>query len=308
MVFICILGGIGTAGVPAGSLPVVAMILGHGRHPGRGDRHDPRRRPLARHVPHHAQRDRRPRGCGRGVARRGAAAGAPMPEAVSPAGVRRAGGGRRRPRARHRAGSLARRRGVERMRRWWSASGCTTTAAARTASARITRSTYSDERYVRLVRRGARARTGRRLERDSGTHADPPLRRRVLRPARGRPRAVGRRGGEQRARPACERPARRARRRRRFPAVRVPGRPAAVLHDTDRRRGRRRRHAAGARPALPRGGRARARGDARAAHRSLSRPGRGRYRPRPAARRARGGDRRGMGRASWCRRCAGTCT
>ncbi|HXJ67814.1 MAG TPA: dicarboxylate/amino acid:cation symporter, partial [Verrucomicrobiae bacterium] len=28
VVFICILGGIGTAGVPAGSLPVVAMILG----------------------------------------------------------------------------------------------------------------------------------------------------------------------------------------------------------------------------------------------------------------------------------------
>jgi DAACS family dicarboxylate/amino acid:cation (Na+ or H+) symporter len=28
VVFICILGGIGTAGVPAGSIPVVAMILG----------------------------------------------------------------------------------------------------------------------------------------------------------------------------------------------------------------------------------------------------------------------------------------
>ena len=28
VVFICILGGIGTAGVPGGSLPVVAMILG----------------------------------------------------------------------------------------------------------------------------------------------------------------------------------------------------------------------------------------------------------------------------------------
>jgi Na+/H+-dicarboxylate symporter len=28
VVLICILGGIGTAGVPAGSLPVVAMILG----------------------------------------------------------------------------------------------------------------------------------------------------------------------------------------------------------------------------------------------------------------------------------------
>ena len=28
VVFICILGGIGTAGVPAGSLPVIVMILG----------------------------------------------------------------------------------------------------------------------------------------------------------------------------------------------------------------------------------------------------------------------------------------
>jgi Na+/H+-dicarboxylate symporter len=28
VLFICILGGIGTAGVPAGSLPVVALILG----------------------------------------------------------------------------------------------------------------------------------------------------------------------------------------------------------------------------------------------------------------------------------------
>ena len=28
VVFVCILGGIGTAGVPAGSMPVVAMILG----------------------------------------------------------------------------------------------------------------------------------------------------------------------------------------------------------------------------------------------------------------------------------------
>ena len=28
IVFICVLGGIGTAGVPAGSLPVIAMILG----------------------------------------------------------------------------------------------------------------------------------------------------------------------------------------------------------------------------------------------------------------------------------------
>ena len=28
---VCILGGIGTAGVPSGSLPVVALICAHGR-------------------------------------------------------------------------------------------------------------------------------------------------------------------------------------------------------------------------------------------------------------------------------------
>ena len=36
VVFICILGGIGTAGVPAGSIPVVAMILGMVGIPGEG--------------------------------------------------------------------------------------------------------------------------------------------------------------------------------------------------------------------------------------------------------------------------------
>ena len=34
--FICVLGGVGTAGVPAGSLPVIAMILGMFRIPPEG--------------------------------------------------------------------------------------------------------------------------------------------------------------------------------------------------------------------------------------------------------------------------------
>jgi len=36
VMFICVLGGIGTAGVPAGSLPVIAMILGMFRIPPEG--------------------------------------------------------------------------------------------------------------------------------------------------------------------------------------------------------------------------------------------------------------------------------
>jgi len=36
IMFICVLGGIGTAGVPAGSLPVIAMILGMFRIPPEG--------------------------------------------------------------------------------------------------------------------------------------------------------------------------------------------------------------------------------------------------------------------------------
>ena len=36
VVVICILGGVGTAGVPAGSIPVVAMILGLVRIPAEG--------------------------------------------------------------------------------------------------------------------------------------------------------------------------------------------------------------------------------------------------------------------------------
>lgn len=36
VMFICVLGGVGTAGVPAGSLPVIAMILGMFRIPPEG--------------------------------------------------------------------------------------------------------------------------------------------------------------------------------------------------------------------------------------------------------------------------------
>src|SRR5262249_27623794 len=36
VMFICILGGVGTAGVPAGSLPGIAMILGRFRVPPEG--------------------------------------------------------------------------------------------------------------------------------------------------------------------------------------------------------------------------------------------------------------------------------
>ena len=67
--FICVLGGIGTAGVPAGSIPVIAMILGMVGVPAGGHRRGARRRPLPRHVPHGRERDGRPGGGGGGVAR-----------------------------------------------------------------------------------------------------------------------------------------------------------------------------------------------------------------------------------------------
>ncbi len=49
---LCILGGIGTAGVPSGSLPVIAMILGIIGLKPEGIAHHPRRRPLPGYVPH----------------------------------------------------------------------------------------------------------------------------------------------------------------------------------------------------------------------------------------------------------------
>jgi Na+/H+-dicarboxylate symporter len=69
VVFICILGGIGTAGVPAGSIPVIAMILGMIGVPPDGigiilgvDLHRPRgsppRRRRARAAPPRTARDR----------------------------------------------------------------------------------------------------------------------------------------------------------------------------------------------------------------------------------------------------------
>ena len=55
VVFICILGGIGTAGVPGGIDPGRGDDPRARRHSAGRDRHDPRRRPLPRHVPHDAE-------------------------------------------------------------------------------------------------------------------------------------------------------------------------------------------------------------------------------------------------------------
>ena len=61
VMLICILGGIGTAGVPAGSLPVVALILGMVGVPPAGNRAGARRRSISRYVPDNAQCYGRPR-------------------------------------------------------------------------------------------------------------------------------------------------------------------------------------------------------------------------------------------------------
>ena len=58
---VCILGGIGTAGVPAGSLAGRRADPRHDRGAARGHRPGARRRPFPRHVPDDAERRRRPR-------------------------------------------------------------------------------------------------------------------------------------------------------------------------------------------------------------------------------------------------------
>src|SRR6185369_9074731 len=116
------------------------------------DRHDPRRGPAARHVPYDAQRDRRPRGRGRGVTRGAAAAGAARTVKAPAFGALVVGGG---------VHGLATAWQLARAR---AAGGCGVERVAlverfrlhhdRGSShghARITRTTYSDERYVRLV-------------------------------------------------------------------------------------------------------------------------------------------------------------
>src|SRR6185436_6914080 len=199
---------------------------GDGRDPGRGNRHDPRRRPAARHVPHDAQRDRRPRGRGRGLTRRGAPAAAPSAaRAVKPAafGALVVGGGVH---GLATAWQLAL-RGVERVAlverfRLHHDRGSSH------GFGRITRTTYSDERYVSLTR-VAHAEDWPRLERASermlihrcdGVFFGPPegdLERWAA--------AVAAAGA-----PGVERlDAREA--RRRFPAFAFPDAPFA-LHDT----------------------------------------------------------------------------
>ena len=79
VVLLSILGGVGTAGVPGGSLPLIVVVLQSVGVPGEGIGVDAGRRPPARHEPDGAERDRRRDGGGvrgrrRGTARRAARA------------------------------------------------------------------------------------------------------------------------------------------------------------------------------------------------------------------------------------------
>ena len=62
LVLMSILAGIGTAGVPGGSLPLVAALLQWMGNSCRGHRHHPGRGASVGHVPNHPERNRRHRG------------------------------------------------------------------------------------------------------------------------------------------------------------------------------------------------------------------------------------------------------
>ena len=60
VVYMAILGGIGTAGVPSGSIPFIIAGAGHDQREPGTDRDRARGRPHPRHVPDHPQRRGRP--------------------------------------------------------------------------------------------------------------------------------------------------------------------------------------------------------------------------------------------------------